>query len=144
MIPFQCGLGSARKVNRWPTIGWKSFFISHSSISAPCVRARQTFEAGWDNLRSMTRERLEAAGLFITGPSGRVGFRDDRGDRSRRWRRISSSQSAEPTPGAVRCSASLAPRGGRAPTPPGALLVDDDPGAVQCRRIIELSVEESI
>jgi hypothetical protein len=41
VTPFQCGLGSPRKFKRWPTTGWKSFFISHASISGPCVSARR-------------------------------------------------------------------------------------------------------
>src|SRR6478672_198904 len=32
VTPFQPDIGSARKLNLWPTTGWKSFFISHSSI----------------------------------------------------------------------------------------------------------------
>ncbi len=31
--PVPIGTGVARKVNLWPTSGWKSFFISHSSIN---------------------------------------------------------------------------------------------------------------
>src|SRR6266700_7066105 len=43
MIPFQPCTGVVRNLNRCPTTGWKSFVISHSSISGPCVRARQIF-----------------------------------------------------------------------------------------------------
>jgi hypothetical protein len=35
VTPFQFGIGVARKLNLWPTTGWKPFFISHSSISGP-------------------------------------------------------------------------------------------------------------
>src|SRR5262249_41066734 len=70
-------MGSARKLNLWPTAGWKSFFISHSSISALCVRARQTFSGGCGISRSTTTERVAAAGLVI-GPSCSTECRDDR------------------------------------------------------------------
>jgi hypothetical protein len=66
VTPFQCGMGVARKLNLWPTTGWKSLFISHSSISGPCVRARQIFSAGCGISRSTTIERV-AAGSVI-GP----------------------------------------------------------------------------
>src|SRR5262245_11477612 len=54
-------MGVARKLNRWPTTGWKSFFISHSSINGPCVRARQIFSGGCGISRSTTTERVAAA-----------------------------------------------------------------------------------
>ena len=57
MTPFQFGTGFARNWNRWPTTGLKSFFISHSSINWPSVRARQIFSGGYGISRSMTTER---------------------------------------------------------------------------------------
>src|SRR5580704_10016015 len=45
MTPLQLGAGAARKLNLWPTTGWKSLSISHSLSSAPCVSARQIFRA---------------------------------------------------------------------------------------------------
>ena len=39
-------MGLVRKLKRCPTTGWKSFFISHASISAPCVSARQILSGG--------------------------------------------------------------------------------------------------
>src|SRR6202790_786396 len=69
-------MGGASKLNLWPTMGWKSFFISHSSISGPWVRARQIFSSGGDISRSTTREPV-AAGLVID-PSYSTGLRDGR------------------------------------------------------------------
>jgi hypothetical protein len=33
--------GLLRRLNLWPTTGWKSFFISHASVNGPCVSARR-------------------------------------------------------------------------------------------------------
>jgi hypothetical protein len=68
--PFQCGIGSLRRLNLRPTTGWKSFFISHASISGPCVSARQIFSGGWAITRSTTTDRLAAlAGRLSFGIS---------------------------------------------------------------------------
>jgi hypothetical protein len=60
MTPFQFRHRRGAEVNRWPTTGWKSFVISHSSISWPSVSARQIFSGGCGISRSMTRVRVGA------------------------------------------------------------------------------------
>src|ERR1700727_2924634 len=83
--PSQLGTGVERNLNRWPTCGSKSFFINHSSISAPWVSARQIFSAGCGISRSITRLRVGA--VVVIGPSFLVEIRDDRNDRARMRRR---------------------------------------------------------
>ena len=103
VTPFQCGTGLARKLNLWPTTGWKSFFISHCSISGPWVKARQTFSGGCGISRSTTMERVAAAG-FVIGPSFSTGIRGDRTVFARRRHRGSSSRSRGRGLAARRCS----------------------------------------
>src|SRR5262245_3403749 len=57
-----------RRLNRWPTTGLKSLFISHSSIRCGCVSARQIFSGGCGISRSTTTERVSVTVSFI-GPS---------------------------------------------------------------------------
>src|SRR5882762_7203975 len=64
ITPSQFGTGVERRLNRWPTTGWKSLFISHSSIRGLCVSARQIFSGGCGISRSTTRERV-VSGLII-------------------------------------------------------------------------------
>ena len=45
-IPSHPLPGGARNWNRWPTFGWKSFFISHWPIASGSVIARQTLSIG--------------------------------------------------------------------------------------------------
>src|ERR1700683_4192444 len=114
MTPSQPGTGVERKLNRWPTTGWKSFFISHSSISAPCVSARQTFSGRCGTSRSITRVRVGA--VLVIGPSFSVGFRVHQIARARRRHRRSSSPLTEPELSDAHYSESHAPRADRAPT----------------------------
>ncbi len=66
----------ARKLNLWPTTGWKSFFSSYSSINGPCVRARQTFSGGYRQLPfNQQGERVEAD--LVIGPSFSTEFRGE-------------------------------------------------------------------
>ena len=63
--PFQCGIGAARKLNRWPTTGWKSFCISHSSISGRLrERAPDLFRRmrhlSFDDERCVSRWRVRS------------------------------------------------------------------------------------
>src|SRR5689334_3274411 len=65
---FTSGRGVLRRLKRWPTIGMKSFFISHSSIRCGCVSARQILSDGKGNSRSTTTERVAPDGSFIGPP----------------------------------------------------------------------------
>src|SRR5258708_17687044 len=57
-----------RKVNLWPTTGWRSFAINHSAISAPCVSARQIFFGAYGITRSITRARVSVVVAVIGSP----------------------------------------------------------------------------
>jgi hypothetical protein len=60
-------------LNLWPIASWKSFFISHCSISVPSVRARQILSGVCGITRSTTIERVAGA-TSVMGPFFQQGF----------------------------------------------------------------------